>query len=224
MMIFFKKYIFVICLMLLINLNHLYGFGLGFNLSYGDASSVFKFSEITNDVSANQQKYGLGAVLDTRIAKEGLINYRLNVASEFVIYTFDRHQIQDGDIIYNMNDMTFLRSAIDNTLGFALIQDAQKRFWVGPSLRLVSQIGIEETPYDEYGQTTISNNSSIGYGIGAIAGLNWHTSKIISFSGEIGYRYMSFLGVRSTLEDWENTDVEIFFQLSMLFRINDFYK
>ena len=190
--------------------------GLGGYLTLGTGSAEGEIDRDpgTFDTGHDVSPGGFGFVLDTRVASDGLFNYRLNVGYEIVGY---------DDTTANSLDTTFLRFSIDNTFGFAVFKNEKVRVYLGPQVRLAYMIASETTASE--GDLGIL---ALGIGLAPVAGVNVHLNDKVSLSFETGYRFTSYVG---TLEldranqsyTWTNTEKALFFNVSVFYRINDVF-
>ena len=134
-------------------------FGVGGYFHYGKADAEIEgFDDDT-------EKLGFGIVIDTNLAKNRLINYRLTLGYQKT--EFDSGFDADG-------------LSINNTLGFGLYKSPSMRLWFGPSIRLnVDVLDVE-----------IIDIVDVGIGGGPELGINLHVGDHLSAGVSLSYQYM----------------------------------
>jgi hypothetical protein len=155
--------------------------------------------------------------MDTRVARAGVFNYRLNLGYESVDYGFD-------------NDEKFSRISLDNTFGFGVLQTRIVRLWLGPQVRLAYM-----RYYYEYDSGNGSSEINlVGLGLAPVFGANFNLGSVISICPELGYRFEFYGGQESYNYDdgfysssdeidYVSVNREFFIKLSIIFRINDVF-
>jgi hypothetical protein len=191
--------------------------GLGFYLSpFNSGNATVDWDDIYIEKDDWPMTYwGFGFVFDTRIAKRGLFNYRLNLGYEHVKYT------EESDVGY-ISD-SYFRIKLDNTFGFGILQSRLIRLWTGPQLRLA----FENFPgnYNNF----VNDGYAFGAGIAAVLGINIHLNNFTSFSFDLGYRINGYTGAGASGsgfsaeydKDASISEQELFFNLYFIFRIRD---
>jgi len=184
--------------------------GLGLYLpSWGNGSSTINFDsgyEWEQDID----HIGIGFVLDTRVARRGVFNYRLHLGFESAQY---------GEL-----DNKYSRFALDNTFGFGIVQSSVVRLWFGPQIRLVYQ------SYSESGSTYDASINAFGIGLAPVLGFNFNLGNVVSICPEIGFRFM-FLGGTQEYDGYygyadeifDSTERYVFVNLALIFRIGDVF-
>lgn len=187
-----------------------YTTGLGLYLpSWGNGTSTINYDngyEWEQDID----HIGIGFVLDTRVARRGVFNYRLHLGFESAQY---------GEM-----DNKYSRFALDNTFGFAIVQSSVVRLWFGPQIRLV---------YQSYSESDLSYDASInalGIGLAPVLGFNFNLGNVVSICPEIGFRFMFLGGTQEydgyygySEEPFDSKEQYVFVNLALLFRINDVF-
>lgn len=190
--------------------------GLGIYVpTYGKGTATATIGDSDYDFEYDINHIGFGFVMDTRVARAGVFNYRLNLGYESVDYGFS-------------NDETFLRLTIDNTFGFGVLQTRIVRLWIGPQVRLAFMRYFYEFDYG-------SNEILVGgLGLAPVFGANFNLGSVISICPELGYRFEFYGGQLSTdydyiydssteSDDYISVNKEFFIKLSIIFRINDVF-
>ena len=114
----------------------------------------------------HSDKLGFGAAIDTNLAKNRLVNYRLTVGYEYIILDFGFDSYSTSGI------------SINNTLGFGLYKNSSMRLWIDPAIRL---------NYDDV--------NDAGIGVGPEFGINFHIGNRLSAGGSLSYQYMQYMTV-----------------------------
>lgn len=85
----------------------------------------YGYEDFIDRVSTNEEHscYGGGILLDTAVAKDKLLNYRLGIG-------YDRNTHYSYTLDLKLN-----RIIISNTFGFGIIRHDDMRLWLGPQLR-----------------------------------------------------------------------------------------
>lgn len=115
-------------------------------------------------------KLGLGFAYDTNVARDELINYRLNIGFENYDMSVDNSSSSESMRAFN----------IDNTVGFRIINNKTLRFWAGPEVRLGYMKGS--------GNGFTDDAESIVYGIGGALGVNMQLSQEYAIAFTTGVR------------------------------------
>ncbi len=151
--------------------------GFGAYRSYGNIDGGVDDLSFLGGQDYESDRFGLGFVMDTNVAKGGLFNYRLEVGYQHSWREFDDFS---GEI--ESDGFT-----INNTFGFAPSRNENVRLWMGSALRLSVDVSDEDDthPLDDW--------ITYGGGIGPAVGLNWHMGSTLSDSLSLSYQYM-FMG------------------------------
>lgn len=154
---------------------------------------------------------GFGIVLDSKVAKNGLFNYRLNIGL-----------INGAD---DTEDYKYY--VIDNTFGFGIVRTRFVRLWLGPQVRLAYMDYSEESSYGTF------SVSGVGFGIGPVLGANFNFGPVFTVGLDLGYRISSYVGSTeyeyeeysygSDSADYTQSENIFFVNLSLIFRIGDVF-
>lgn len=193
--------------------------GLGVYYSYGTGEANVDFDqgdvEFEEDYDLKNNTFGL--VFDSCVARNSLFNYRLNIGCKNAEYEWRNHQLDVSGI------------SMEHTFGFSLLRTRDVRLWIGPQLHLGFLDG--DTNYD-------ADITMIGWGLGPVLGLNFHTGSVVSFGIELGARYNAYFGnleykvsrgssgytyTETERDDVDNRETIVFLNFSLLFRIGDRY-
>ena len=157
--------------------------------------------------------FGTGIVFDTAVAKDTLLNYRLNLG-----YERWEDDVKDSNTKYQM-DSAVLR----NTLGFGVLRTKMLRLWLGPQFSLSYAQGNPES----------DSNFDIklfGVGFGPAVGLNLNLGKVVTLAFTFGGRYTWYTGTGDRESYYYNYDYDYkinefvgFINMALLFRIRDTY-
>ncbi len=145
--------------------------GVGGYLEFWRGDQTIEFD--VADQSFTNNRFGLGVVLDTNVARNELLNVRATAGYVRTENTVD-DEAHGG--------------ALDIAVGFGLWRASDLRVWVAPVVR----IGID------YYKNSFAEVLDLGFGGGVRLGLNWHINRQISVSPSISYQYMY---VRETIKD-----------------------
>ncbi len=220
------------------------GIGLYGSFSYGHSYWNFAKSGYvgSGDKDEKNNTLGWGILMDTTVARDSLINYRLEIGYDRVTHSFHSSEI---------GDLNLHRILLSNTLGFGIIRSEDLRFWLGPQLRLSYCWGEDKFyefltfPGPTAPKTQIKqkfNYMSYRADLGITSGVNIHFPGNISLGLECGWR--AFLGdgerkIERSIVDYYygwNTSIrrtekleytygyETFVNVCVLYRINDKYK
>lgn len=169
--------------------------GVGGYLEYSRGDQKVEFKLLPDETFTNN-RFGVGMVLDTNVARDELVNIRASLGYVRTENTVD-DEAHGG--------------AFDFAIGFGLWRTSALRVWAAPAVR----IGID------YYDGDFQNVLDLEFGGGARLGLNWHITSRISVSPSLSYQYMY---VRETIKDEfgkeENDGTEhlITARLTFLFR------
>jgi len=144
--------------------------GFGPYFEYGRGISNDGFGSFDFD----DNRYSVGFALDTRVASDGLFNYRLNLGYQRTKRDFGVF----GDADYN-------GVTLNQMFGFGVYRSSLMRVWLGPSIRIGADI------FD-------SNNVDVTAGGGLALGVNLHTGDVGSAALTFGYQYMYVGAVNSS--------------------------
>lgn len=122
---------------------------------------------------------GFGFVLDTALAKDELINYRINVGFDPVFYK--------GSTKHKLNQYKIYAS---NAFGFRLYQSKHVRIWSGPELALSYLYFKKHFDLYEYADIITYNSYERLQGlmvqIGGVVGFNFNLGDLITLGLEFG--------------------------------------
>jgi len=135
---------------------------------------IFNSTTFTTDIK--QQEFGF--VMDTTIAHDSLFNYRLQMAN--VSSTYDGAKYEGY--------------AFNNMFGFGVLKTAALRLWIGP------QIGFKRIEAKNRNPGVFIT----GIDVGAVMGLNFHASRSVSLTAELGHKR------GTTYQASSDTDIVIF--------------
>jgi len=225
-------------LILFISFDYDYSYSKGMGL-FTPIEMGTSYDELDNGLgpkwNSDYKAFGIGFVLDTKVAENALLNYRLNAGFtlQHSIYT-GKNPLVSGTFLTNGYNYWWWKLGIDNTLGFGFLRTSFMRLWAGPQLR----IGFG------YGLGTDNDNAlfkmQVLVGAGPVFGANIHISDRISLCADIGYRFgylYGFTGYDRVYIDKtgyinrdsnggnsvSTTQGEVFINISLIFRINDYF-
>jgi hypothetical protein len=151
--------------------------GAGVYLEYGRAGGEVYFDDGLPDAEYDTNKFGVGFVFDTNVAKNSLFNYRLSLGY--------RHSERDYEMLYPVYsgaEEDFHGFTMNHTFGFGLYRGPALRLWLGPAIRL----GVDVI--DEHDSSLDAWDLSIG--AGPQLGVNVHAGDYLSFSISAAYQYL----------------------------------
>jgi len=194
-------------------------FGIGiFVPVYGTGSGTYTLSNFDTQTDYDfDYAGGLGIVLDTRVARNGLFNYRLNLG----FYSASQSYSTDE---YNTSYDGFKFYIMDHTFGFGIVKTRFMRLWVGPQLR-ISYMNYELT--DTFGT---ESQYGLGYGLAPVLGANFNFGSVFTVAVDMGYRFGSYAGSWEydgsyyDSSDFTRSENQFFLNLSLIFRIGDSYE
>jgi len=189
--------------------------GLGFNLSGGGGTSEWTledqwvYAEYDEDVETGQA--GIGFVLDTTVAKDGIFNYRLNIGIEEGEYEFE-----DGGGSFETAGWFMAHD-----FGFAIVRKKNLRLWAGPEIRWSYSHGEDEI------DSSIELDV-ITWGVGPVVGLNFNFRKGLTLAlkaGALGTSSVGRIEDKGMGLEWdiEGSGAYSFFNVGLIFRLGDEY-
>ena len=187
------------------------GLGLYWTSAWGEAAyNAEDDNDNTWDWDSNIERRGYGFVLDTAVAKDSLVNLRLNIG----YYNFQEEDQDD-----NIFDLDGFQGVAD--LGFGIVRNQYLRLWVGGELSAAYGEGSIED-FDDFEVKMIS------VGVGPVVGVNFHLSDRISFGLKGGYLYEGFIGegentITDVKVDYDGFTYQYFVVLSAFYRFNDVF-
>lgn len=226
--------------------------GIGFNFPISIASMVDKYSITANSsdiqLKSSLNTIGFGFVLDTKVAENALFNYRLNISTAFGTASFDELSVNgftnnDPEEIKDLKevwDLGYIRLSIDNTFGFGIVRSKLLRLWAGPQVRLGYTYGNTTQDITVNGVSNSKIHKYTGLiGFAPVIGANFNFGKTVTLTAETGYRYsiyafgyMKFENLyddngrytESVKYDLTGHEADFFFNVGLLFRLDDIYK
>lgn len=171
---------------------------------------------ISSDFGDNKEDYdftgngGFGIVLDTKVARDGLFNYRLNIGMQNATYSYQGLDFKD-----------FKLYVLDNSFGFGVVRTRFMRLWIGPQVRLAAMNRSKDG----------TDLSAFGFGLAPVIGANFNFGRMLTAAVDLGYRFTSFGGkiessdsYGSYSNDFTIGQQAFFLNISFLFRINDVFE
>jgi len=185
-------------------------FALGLGLSLGQGTEEWEDQDDSILVNNNGDRKvsSVGFVLDTAVANNKVFNYRLTLMAE-------ENERDSGGAYVNLKGY-----AMTHDFGFGVFRNKHVRLWLGPQLKGAY---YEEMTHSSNG---VEIGDAIGFGLNAVAGVNVHLPKVVSFGFTAGYQVLGAYGGDYDLTDQYDLDVTSsgpFFSASVIFRINDDY-
>lgn len=149
------------------------GLGAYFDYSRGDQTVKLTFG----DETFSNDRFGVGVVLDTNVARNELLNVRVSLG---YVYTDSTAPVPDPDKGHG--------GAFELGIGAGFWRTPKFRLWAAP----IAHIGVD------YYENSRAQILDLGFGGGLRIGLNWHVSPRVSVSPSIAYQY---LYIRETFTD-----------------------
>lgn len=216
------KLVVVIALIAVISLpQNANAFGIGIYLPvYGSGSGTLDFIDYDESEFDYDWDYdgGFGIVLDTKVARRGLFNYRLNLGMANASQKYG--STLDGFKYYMM----------DHTFGFGVVQTRVVRVWLGP------QIGLALMSYEDNNDYSDNSWNAVGFTFAPVLGANFNFGRMFTVAMDMGYKFSSFAGTAETTYydssyGYDVTDSDSFTQsqqgffinLSLILRIGDVF-
>jgi hypothetical protein len=182
--------------------------GLGFYYTSGWGEAVYDAeddADNTWDFDVDLERRGYGLVFDTTVAKDRLVNFRLNLGN---------YNWEEADESGNHIDLDGFQAVAD--LGFGLVRNQHLRLWLGVELA------------GSYGDGSLEENDAyevtmINVGAGPVLGTNFHMGDRISFGVKVGWLYERFIGegentITDTTVDYVGYTTQYFVTLSVFYR------
>ncbi len=188
-----------------------------YRYNYGDYYST------EEDAEADTSVESLGFVYDNNLARDTLSNTRINIG-----WTSTEYEAEE----YGKSKMDLSGLSMDATFGFGFIRNQRVRIWAGPQLRFFTMSGDFESK--EFADRKI--DSGFGIGAGGVLGANIHFGSSLSLCLELGTRWNIGFGTitidyrdlnynpASEEDDFSVKDNDVFFNISIVYRIDDFFE
>jgi hypothetical protein len=159
------------------------GFGAYFEYAHTDGELDLDFNGFgtsADELDLESDKFGFGFVLDTNLARDRLLNYRLTVGYQRTNREYD--DVVLGSATLRLGDIDADGFTFNNVLGFGLSRGPSHRLWIGPAVRL--GVDVFDTGSDDVDIVDIS------IGGGAAIGLNIHSEEHLTVGLTAGYQYL----------------------------------
>ncbi len=192
-------------------------FAIGLGAYIPGSRGIIEWEDNSNNDNSDLFKLGIGFILDTAVAQDRIFNYRLNLG--FALTKI----INETD--YNIDGFDY---HLYNTFGFGIIRTKDMRFWIG----LQIGFGVIIGEYDVHEETDINSFTDVYASTGLAAGVNLHIGDRFSLGLEGGLRTGFHKGTGkieitnynygSFEYDYSGSEIEIFMNISAIFRINDY--
>lgn len=154
--------------------------GYGVYFDYGRANGEIEHFNYDTD------KFGIGFVADTNVAKDRVFNYRFNLGYQHSEREFNSGE--EGDF----NGLT-----MNHAFGFGIYRGPALRLWAGPAIRVSADVLHEHL--DAFDLVNLSA------GGGVQLGLNLHASDRLSLAVSFAYQYL-YVGEVVIWDDYDDTD------------------
>jgi hypothetical protein len=184
-----------------------YAGGIGMFVQGGEVEAEWDGDYLTTNVDGKHLAYGF--TVDSNLATDRLFNYRLEFGrSEWVLNDFNAQGVKakmDGLVM-------------NHDFGFGGLLTENVRFWFGPELRFTLLDG-------ELKNVPLARDIDLfGYGVGAVAGLNYNLPGRLTIAAKGGFIMMRYLGRGPSWNGaWQSSDYDIdedlvYVGVSMFFR------
>jgi hypothetical protein len=186
--------------------------GFGFYVQAGGGNAEWEADDLRGDFDfeTDAGHAGLGVVYDSNVSRNTLFNYRASLGYESVVHDPDN----------GWDDIKLNSYVLDQDFGFGLYRTTDMRFWIGPELRISYSQGSPEDDDDlEF--------KLWGFGVGPVAGINFHMSRKVSLCLKAGLLAISYAGELEDDRDRINDETYVmsqgyaFFNFSLLFRFGE---
>ncbi len=236
MKLFSKNQILLFSLLLFASVSTSYSIGLGLYapLTFGSGyDEIQESSTAIRPWNTTHSAYGIGFVLDTKVADDKLVNYRLNVGFSTQSNKFDgiNQRYPNGTYATNGYDYDMYKISFDNTLGFGFVRTNFMRVWAGPQIRLGWGVGSGNSNSNEF------TSVQFGLGFAPVVGINFNIGSMFSICGDMGYRFSYLIGAADYdytyyLDTYSSrqsdpiyrSEKEFFVNISAMFRIHDVFE
>jgi hypothetical protein len=214
--------------------------GVGYSLHYGLGENYW-LKAATKNLSSRIGDAGLGITMDSNLAKDKLLNYRMDLD---IGVSYDMYKSSSD--FFKYHNAPFFAINTVHTLGFGIYRSKTIRLWLGPQISLGGLFGAP-TVYG--GIHKVNNTWGVNGGIGGALGLNVNIGEVftIAFTGAVrgegvykNHSYQKYTGYDAFLfystplyipmvlypeERREDSGIRVYgqFNLSFIFRINDAY-
>ncbi len=214
--------------------------GVGYSLHYGLGENYW-LKAATKNLSSRIGNAGLGITMDTNLAKDKLLNYRMDLDIGFGVDVY-----KESSYFFKYDNPPFLAINTVHTLGFGVYRSQIVRVWLGPQISLGGMFGAPNI----YGGFNKAHAAwGINGGLGGALGLNVNIGEIftIAFTAAVrgegvfrNHSYQKYSGYDTFLfystplfipmvlypvQSREDSGIRVYgqFNLSFIFRINDTY-
>ena len=231
------KFMLALLVFSFLTLDNASAVSLGAYTGFHVGSGTWYSSDITNDPGYDLSISGfqLGFVMDTKVAGDKLINYRLNFG--LASSSHSRTYTSLGTYPY-FNSSTwdysfsFTGIELDNTIGFGFFRNKLMRIWAGPKIKLTTQfMGSVSSTHNGKTETSSEDDAfKFAFGGAPVVGANFHIAKSISVGADMGYNILYFVGSESGRTSSSSTsgfygvESHFFFNACIFFRLGDDFK
>jgi hypothetical protein len=157
------------------------GIGPYFEFSGGSGEFEWDRSNIEFDVDVGTGSVGL--VIDSAPTGGSFFNYRFNIG-------YERQDLEDD---FNTT-MELDGLVIENIFGFAVVNQPNMRWWIGPLLRFGFYSGETDAYLDSFGELNRTETDLFEFGIGAAAGINMRVARNLVLAPSAGIRFIGASG------------------------------
>ena len=230
-----KKICFAMMIFWSVLLSHKIAFaaGVGLYATGGGSMSNWKYKD-KNYGSTTDYFFGGGLVVDTAIAKNTLLNYRITAG-------YERYGSDSTSLYMTNSKKTAHKFDMSHTLGFGVYRSKAIRFWAGPELGLhcIYSLDFQHVQYSlvapyligdtgwatGFGEIfyTSPTKKMLAIGIDALLaiGINVNLGEYTALFAHAGFGYMGTYQLKGDKETGNGCGAKV--KISIMFRFNDSY-
>ena len=163
--------------------QHAVAGGVGAYFGYSRGDQTVELPKV--DASFNNDRFEVGVVLDTNVARNELLNVRVSLGYVYTESTAPGPEPDKGH-----------GGAFELGIGAGFWRTPKFRLWAAP----IAHIGVD------YYENSKAQILDLGFGGGLRIGLNWHVSPRVSVSPSIAYQYLYIRETFTTDDFGKNQD------------------
>ena len=156
--------------------------GIGPYVDVAGGSGTFEWDVSNSEFDVDVGTGAIGLAIDTAPTGRSGFNYRLNIGLEAQALE------DDSDITMNLGGLT-----VENVFGFAVIQQPNLRWWLGPLVRIGYYSGETDDYYD-FGDRYKTEGDFFEFGIGVATGINVRVNRNVVLAPSAGVRFIGASG------------------------------
>jgi len=157
--------------------------GIGPYVDFSGGSGNFEWERSNSDFDVDAGVAAIGLAIDTAPTGKSYFSYRLNIG-------FEGQNLEDNsDTTMEMGGLT-----VENVFAFAVMNQPNLRWWVGPLLRFGYYSGETDYYFDSYGDLNKTEADLFEYGVGVATGMNIRISRNMVLAPSVGLRFIGASG------------------------------